>query len=137
MFAISLISFGIIAFPKVASTSSKVVDLIDPVSKKPLNHILRYWEKEFKEIKPKKINKRRYYTTKQVEIIKFIKFLLKNKGMTIIGVKNLLNSNVNKLDDYDSTSLKDDYYKKNIKLKTKQLLAKIKKIKSNGKKNSS
>ena len=52
-----------------------------------LNHILRYWEKEFKEIKPKKINNRRYYSLKQVEIIKMIKFLLKNKGMTISGVK--------------------------------------------------
>jgi DNA-binding transcriptional MerR regulator len=119
------------------SEVSKIVNLIDPASKKPLNHILRYWEKEFKEIKPKKINNRRYYSTKQVEIIKLIKFLLKNKGMTILGVKNLLNLNANKLDDYDSSSLKDDYYKKTIKLKTKQLLEKIKKIKLNGKKNSS
>ncbi len=119
------------------SEVSKIVNLIDPASKKPLNHILRYWEKEFKEIKPKKINNRRYYSTKQVEIIKLIKFLLKNKGMTILGVKNLLNLNANKLDDYDSSSLKDDYYKKTIKLKTKQLLEKIRKIKSNGKKNSS
>ena len=51
--------------------------------------------------------------------------------------KNLLNLNANKLDDYDSSSLKDDYYKKTIKLKTKLLLEKIRKIKSNGKKNSS
>ncbi len=119
------------------SEVSKIMNLIDPVSKKPLNHILRYWEREFKEIKPKKINNRRYYTIEQVEIIRLIKFLLKNKGMTIIGVKNLLNSNVNKLDDYNFISLKDDYYKKEIKLKTKQLLEKIKKIKTNGKKNSS
>ena len=119
------------------SEVSKIMNLIDPVSKKPLNYILRYWEREFKEIKPKKINNRRYYTIEQVEIIRLIKFLLKNKGMTIIGVKNLLNSNVNKLDDYNYISLKDDYYKKEIKLKTKQLLEKIKKIKTNGKKNSS
>ena len=119
------------------SEVSKIMNLIDPVSKKPLNYILRYWEREFKEIKPKKINNRRYYTIEQVEIIRLIKFLLKNKGMTIIGVKNLLKSNVNKLDDYNFISLKDDYYKKEIKLKTKQLLEKIKKIKTNGKKNSS
>ena len=31
-----------------------------------------------------------------------IKFLLKNKGMTISGVKKLLNLNINKLDDYNS-----------------------------------
>ena len=91
-------------------------------------------EREFKEIKPKKINNRRYYTAKQVEIIKLIKFLLKNKGMTISGAKNLLSLNMNKLDDHDSISLKDDYYKHKIKVKTKQLLEKIKKIKSNGKK---
>ena len=119
------------------SEVSKIINLIDPISKKPLNYILRYWEKEFKEIKPKKINNRRYYTIEQVEIIKLIKFLLKNKGMTILGVKNLLNSNVNKLDDHNFISLKDDYYKKEIKLKTRQLLEKIKKIKTNGKKNSS
>ena len=66
------------------------MNLVDPITKKPLNHVLRYWEKEFKEIKPKKINNRRYYSPKQVEIIKMIKFLIKNKGMTILGVKNLL-----------------------------------------------
>ena len=119
------------------SEVSKILNLIDPVSKKPLNYILIYWEREFKEIKPKKINNRRYYTIKQVEIIKLIKFLLKNKGMTILGVKNLLNSNINKLDDHNSISLKDDYYKKEITLKTKQLLKKIKNIRSYGKKNSS
>ena len=69
------------------SEVSKILNLIDPVSKKPLNYILRYWEREFKEIKPKKINNRRYYTIKQVEIIRLIKFLLKNKGMTIMELK--------------------------------------------------
>ena len=51
---------------------------------------------------------------KQVEIIKLIKFLLKNKRLTIRGVKKLLNSNINSLDDYNSYSLKADFYKKNI-----------------------
>ena len=44
------------------SELSKNLNLIDPSSNKPLNHILRYWEKEFKQIKPKKINNRRYYS---------------------------------------------------------------------------
>ena len=78
------------------SEASKQLNLIDKISQKPLNHILRYWEKEFKEIKPKKINNRRYYTSKQFEILKMIKFLLKNKGMTITGVKTLLKSKINK-----------------------------------------
>ena len=80
--------------------------LVDPKSNKPLNYILRYWEKEFKQIRPKIINKRRYYSEDQVEIFKKINFLLKNQGLTISGVKNILNSNTNKLDDYNSDSLK-------------------------------
>lgn len=119
------------------SEVSKIINLYDPLKKKPLNHVIRYWEKEFKQIKSKKINKRRYYSIKQVEIIKMIKFLLKNKGMTIKGVKNLLESNVNKLDDHNLLSLKASYYKIDLKYKSKKLLEKIKKIKSYGKKNTS
>jgi DNA-binding transcriptional MerR regulator len=119
------------------SEVSVYLDLVNPLSKKPLNHILRYWEKEFRQIKPKKINNRRYYSTKQVEIIKKIKFLVKNKGMTISGAKKLLNLNINKLDDYDLDSLKADYYKIALKNKSKNLLNKIKNLKKYGKKNSS
>ena len=117
------------------SELSKTLNLIDPLTKKPLNHIVRYWEKEFKLIKPKKINNRRYYSSKQVETIKMIKFLLKNKGMTIMGVKNLLINTGNKLDDKDNHSLKGDYFKHKLKTKSKSILEKFKKIKSYGKKN--
>jgi DNA-binding transcriptional MerR regulator len=117
------------------SELSKILNLIDSNSKKPLNHVLRYWEKEFKQIRPKKINNRRYYSLEQVEIVKMIKFLLKNKGMTILGVKSILDLNINKLDDYNSHSLKGEYYKNYLKLKSKSILEKIKKIKKNGKKN--
>ena len=123
-------------FYKISEISEKI-DLIDPITKKPLNYILRYWEKEFKEIKPKKINNRRYYSLKQVEIIKMIKFLLKNKGMTISGVKSILNTYTINLDDRNSDSLRTDIYKDILKLKSKSLLNKIKKIKSYGKKNAS
>ena len=117
------------------SELSKILNLVDSNSKKPLNHVLRYWEKEFKQIRPKKINNRRYYSLEQVEIVKMIKFLLKNKGMTILGVKSILDLNINKLDDYNSHSLKAEYYKKNLKLKSKSILEKIKKIRNYGKKN--
>ena len=66
------------------SELSKQLKLVSIKNGKPLNHILRYWEKEFKQIKPKIINKRRYYSFKQVEIIKFIKFLLKDKSKKIL-----------------------------------------------------
>ena len=118
------------------SEISKILDLIDRDTKKPQNHILRYWEKEFKQIRPKKINNQRYYSHDQLEIIKMIKFLLKDKGMTIFGVKNILNIKINKLDDYNVDSLKAGYHRKVIKQKSKKLLEKLKKLKNYGKKNS-
>ena len=119
------------------SEVSEILNLLNPITKKPLNHTLRFWEKVFKQIKPKRLNNRRYYTQKQLEILKTINFLLKNEGMTISGVKKLLNSKINKLDDSKFDSLKVDYYKNILKFKSKNLLEKIKKIKNNGKKNSS
>ena len=114
---------------------SKLLGLVDTKTKKPSNHILRYWEKQFKDIKPTVLKKRRYYSKKQIEKIKMIKFLLKEKGMTINGVKNILKSKINTLDDYNSISLKADYHKNNIKLKTKKILDQIKRLKKDGKKN--
>ena len=105
---------------------AKKLDLINPKNKKPLNHVLRYWEKEFKFIKPKIINNRRYYTAREAEKLKMIKFLLKNKGLTISGVKDLLNLRGNKLDDYNSDSLKAEYYKEKFKNNSKSILEKIK-----------
>ena len=119
------------------SEASKILNLIDTKTKKPLNHILRYWEKEFKQIRPKKINNRRYYSIEQIEIIKMIKFLLKNKGMTILGVKQLMNININKLDDRNIHSLKAEAHRMILSAKSKEILKKIKYIKNYGKKNSS
>ena len=113
------------------------LDLVNPKNKKPLNYIIRYWEKEFDQIKPKIINKRRYYSKEQVEIFKMIKYLLKNQGLTINGVKNILNSKINKLDDYNSNSLKTFYLKNKFKTKSEQILSRLNKLKKYGKKNSS
>ena len=119
------------------SAVSRILNNIDDKTNKPLNYILRYWEKEFKIIRPKKINNRRYYSEKQIEILKMIKFLLKNKGMTISGVKNLLNQKINDLDYTNTISLKADYYKNNLSTKSKKILERIKKIREYGKKNAS
>ena len=109
---------------------SKMLNLVNLKDKKPQNHILRFWEREFKNIKPKIINRRRYYTKKQIDTIRLIKFLLKDKGMTIKGVKNILKHNINSLDDYDLNSLKTDYQKKNIVSKIKKVLKKIEILKN-------
>ena len=118
------------------SELSKLLNIVNIKTKKPSNYVLRYWEKEFKQIKPTIINNRRYYSKKQINIIRLIKFLLKEKGMTINGVKNVLKSNINSLDDYNSFSLKADYHRKIIKNKSKKILEKLKQIKKYGKKNS-
>ena len=111
------------------SQLSRLLNLVNTKTKKPSNYILRYWEKEFKQIKPIILEKRRYYSDKQVDIIKLIKYLLKDKGMTINGVKNILKSKINTLDDYNSFSLKADYFKQNIKKRSKNILEKIRKLK--------
>lgn len=112
-----------------------LIKLINKKTQKPSTHVLRYWEKQFKEIKPLKINNRRYYSEKQISIIKLIKHLLKTKGMTINGAKKVLEKNINSLDDYNSFSLKADYHKISIKSKSKLILEKINKIRIYGKKN--
>ena len=114
---------------------SKMLNLINQKTKKPSNYILRYWEKKFKEIKPTILRKRRYYSLKQINTIKLIQFLLKDKGMTINGVKKVLKSNINNLDDYNSYSLKAGYYKESFKIQSKKILDKINILKKHGKKN--
>ena len=117
------------------SELSKKLGLINTNKNKSSNYILRYWEREFKEIKPKIINKRRYYSTDQVTIIKFIKTLLRDNGMTIKGVKKILSFN-KKLDYNKLDRLSADYYKKNIKDRSEVILERVKKLKKTyGKKN--
>ena len=112
----------------------KHLNLVNTRTKKPLNHVIRYWEKEFSNIKPNMIRNRRYYTQKHLEVFKLIKFLIKDKGMSIKGTKNILNSRINGLDDYNSNSLKAEYYKKDFTTKGKKILDKINQIKKYGKK---
>ena len=118
------------------SELSKLLNLMNKKTKKPNNHILRFWEKEFSQIKPIIIKKRRYYSNKQIEIIKLIKFLLKDQDIRIQGVRKILKSNIKSLDDYQLYSLKMDHHKNQIKQKSKNILSKLEKIKQYGKKNS-
>ena len=71
-------------------------------------HTIRFWEKQFKQIKPKILNgNRRYYDYKNIELLKKVKFLLKEQGMTINGVKKLLNNgDALKLDETQNASIK-------------------------------
>ncbi len=110
----------------------EVAKLLDLVNKKNGNlntHTLRYWEKEFKQIKPKILTgKRRYYDKKSIEILKKIKFLLKDQGMTINGVKKVLNDNSSlKLDEFSNNPISVNNSR--IKNKIKNILNLVKEIK--------
>ena len=103
--------------------------LINPKNKKPLTHTLRFWETKFKQLKPNTLaGGRRYYSSKDIEIVKIIFFLLKEQGMTINGAIKVMNEKLKKLDGPKSSSIKAEYYLKTFKKKTKDILLKIKKI---------
>ena len=87
----------------------EVAELLNLVNKKTGNlstHTLRFWEKEFNQIKPKIFaGNRRYYDENTIKTLKKIKFLLKEKGMTIAGVKKLLSSQDSELDETNNISI--------------------------------
>ena len=103
-------------------TIGEVVKILDLKTKKGQSlptHTVRFWEKEFKQIKPKKLNgNRRYYDKKNIDLLKKVKFLLKDQGMTISGVKKILNQNLPlKLDEVKNNSIKaSDLKNKLIKI---------------------
>ena len=103
-------------------TISEVVKILGLKSKRTKSiptHTIRYWEKEFKQIKPKIFNgNRRYYDHENIKIIEKIHFLLKDQGMTINGVKKILNEEkLFKLDEMSNKSIKaKDFKNKLIKI---------------------
>jgi DNA-binding transcriptional MerR regulator len=110
---------------------AKILNLINKKKGTLNTHTIRYWESEFKQIKPKILNgNRRYYNNKTIEILKKVKYLLKNKGMTIIGVKKVLNSGKSlKLDELENDSITDGKFIKNKLIKISNLIKKIKSLK--------
>ena len=79
-------------------------------------HIIRFWETQFKQIKPKILNSnRRYYDEKTINLLEKVKFLLKDQGMTINGVKKMLNNEVSlKLDEIADKSIKAENLKNKL-----------------------
>ena len=86
---------------KTIGEVAKELGLINKSNGTLQTHTIRYWETQFKQLKPSvRAGKRRYYSEKNLKMIKYIKFLLKDKGLTINGVKKLLhNSETEYLDD--------------------------------------
>ena len=108
---------------------AKILNLVDKKTGRLATHTLRFWEKEFKQIKPYLFSgNRRHYDNNTIEILKKIQNLLKNRGMTIKGVKKLLNQDNSELDEFNNKSINTN----NIKLKLNTISKLIKNIKNNG-----
>ena len=93
-------------------------------------HTIRYWETQFKQIKPKILNSnRRYYNQDCINILKKVKFLLKEQGMTINGVKKILNSEETlELDEMANNSIKADNLRNKL-LKISKIVKNLKNLK--------
>ena len=117
---------------KTISEVAELLNLINPNSGKVSTHTLRFWEKEFKQIKPKIFaGKRRYYDKENIKLLKKIRYLLKEKGLTINGVKKfLLNERSFNLDETSNNSIKTS--KINLKAKIEKISNLIKEIKKLG-----
>ena len=112
---------------KTISEVVKILNLncLDNKNNKP--HTLRFWEKQFKQIKPKKINNRRYYDQKNIDVLLKIQFLLKDQGMTINGVKKILNNNNLDIDENEKKNISS----LNIKYRVNKINNLIKYLKKN------
>ena len=116
---------------------ARKLNLIDKKTGKLQTHTIRYWETQFKQIKPTIMaGRRRYYSNKDIEILSFIKSLLKEKGLTIKGVKKLLEGkNLESIDDsanfgvYKSTNKSAKIIKEKLKNISK-IIKDLKKIKN-------
>ena len=107
---------------------AKILNLVDKKTGKLSTHTLRFWEKQFKQIKPHLFSgRRRYYDLQTIELLKKIQFLLKIKGMTIKGVKKQLLIKNSKLDEDNNKTINKSIFKTKIN----NISNIIKKLKSN------
>ena len=110
---------------------AKDLNLINTKTGKLNTHTIRFWEKEFKQIKPKIFaGKRRYYDQETIKILKKIRYLLKVKGLTINGVKKfLINERSFNLDETSNRTINTPKNKLKTKLeKISNLVKEIKRL---------
>ena len=113
---------------KTIGEVAKLLNLKNEKNGKLNTYILRFWEKEFKQIKPKLMNnKRRYYDKNTINLLKRIKFLLKDQGMTIKGVKNIIKDERFILDD--EINLPINTPKNDLKIRLKKISSILKNLK--------
>ena len=110
---------------------AKILNLVNEKKGTLNTHTIRFWEKEFKQIKPNILNgNRRYYNNDTIEVLKKVKYLLKDQGMTINGAKKVLNSDKSlKLDELPNNSINGGYSIKNKLKKISNLIKQLKSLK--------
>ena len=112
---------------KTIGEVAQILNLLNNKNGSFSTHTIRFWEKEFKQIKPKIFSgNRRYYDEKSINLLKKIKYLLKVKGMTLNGVKKVLNSDDSDIDEFYNTSIKHKKIIKSKILKIKDIISKFK-----------
>jgi DNA-binding transcriptional MerR regulator len=116
---------------KTISEVAKEIGLVNKKNNTVNTHTLRFWEKNFKQIKPKILSgNRRYYSQKDITFLKIIYDLLKNQGFTIRGVKKILNLKANKLDESLAQGIKKKTLYNSLKKRAKNIKFIVSKIKS-------
>ena len=110
---------------------AKILDLVNKKKGTLNTHTIRFWEKEFKQIKPKILKgNRRYYNIDTIEVLRKVQYLLKGQGMTINGAKKVLNADKSlKLDELPNNSINANYNIKNKLTKISNLVKQLKKLK--------
>ena len=112
---------------KTIGQVARILNLVNKKNGSLSTYTIRFWEKEFKQIKPKVFTgKRRYYDEKSLNILKKIKFLLKDKGMTLMGVKKVLNTEDSDIDELYNISIKQKKVIKSKILKIKNIISEFK-----------
>ena len=112
---------------KTIGEVAKILQLINKKNGSLSTHTIRFWEKEFKQIKPKIFSgKRRYYDETAINLLKKIKYLLKDRGMTLSGAKKVLNSRNSDIDELHNTTIKQKNIIKSKLFKIKKLITEIK-----------
>tara|TARA_B100000989_G_scaffold237024_1_gene183927 strand:+ start:3001 stop:3375 length:375 start_codon:yes stop_codon:yes gene_type:complete len=114
---------------KTIGEVAKILNLVDKKTGKLSTYTIRFWEKNFKQLKPRIFSgNRRYYDNKTIEVLKRIYFLLKIQGMTIKGAKKLLDQENSNLDENNNKTIN----RKVIETKLNKISAILKSIKKNG-----
>ena len=118
---------------KTIGEVAKELNLIELETGKAKTYILRFWEKEFPQLKPKlRAKGRRYYTAENVKLLKKIQYLLKDKGLTIKGAKKIIENNINdiEVDDFErkDISTNDLLNKKDKLIRIKNIITELKNL---------